>query len=181
MTAMVDYRTRLIHLLHMAYSGEKAAGYAYAAHWRSLRDAEERRQIQKIESEEWTHRAIVGDMLKFLGSKPQLLREIWMAIIGRTVGFGCFLIGRFLPMYFAGRLESANIKEYEHASEYAAHLGLHDFADELMRLSDVEKEHEQYFMNAVRDHRFLPFVRNIFQWGPAAEIQSVPVISDDQS
>jgi len=28
------HKKALIHVLHMAYSGEKAAGYAYNAHWR---------------------------------------------------------------------------------------------------------------------------------------------------
>jgi demethoxyubiquinone hydroxylase (CLK1/Coq7/Cat5 family) len=56
----LGHREMLIHILRMAYSGEKAAGYAYSGHWRSVKDPTERRQIRKIENEEWEHRAIVG-------------------------------------------------------------------------------------------------------------------------
>src|SRR5579883_2329748 len=139
----------------MAYSGEKAAGYAYNAHWRSIKNAAQRAQIQKIEQEEWDHRAIVGEMLKFLEAKPQLWRELMMATIGRTVGFCCYFIGWFLPMYFAGRLESANWQEYEYAAFHANQLGLFDFERELIRLSKVEREHELFFLQMVTNHPFL--------------------------
>jgi rubrerythrin len=163
------HRKQLIHTLHMAYSGEKAAGYAYNAHWKSVKNSEQRKQIQNIESEEWAHREIVGKMLTFLGARPQPARELLMAIIGRTVGFACYLIGWFLPMYFAGRLESANIKEYEVAAIHATALNLPEFATELMRLSSVEKEHEDFFKEMVSNHPFLPAVKTIFKW-PANEL-----------
>ena len=162
----IFHRKQLIHTLHMAYSGEKAAGYAYSAHWRSVKDVKQKERIQKIEAEEWAHRAIVGEMLAYLGSGPQPLRELCMALIGRTVGAACFVIGWFLPMYFAGRLESANIKEYEVAAFHAQALALDDFAAELMRLSAVESEHEAFFQEMVTGHRLLPVVRAIFKWGP---------------
>jgi len=160
------HKSQLIHTLHMAYSGEKAAGYAYNAHWRSIKNAEQRAHIQKIEKEEWDHRAIVGEMLKFLEAKPQPWRELMMAVIGRTVGFSCYLIGWFLPMYFAGRLESVNWREYEVAAFHANKLGLFDFEQELMRLSKVELEHEQFFLRMVTNHPLLPIIRVFFKWGP---------------
>jgi hypothetical protein len=43
----VDSRSKLVHLLQMAYSGEKAAAYAYAGHWRSVRKPAERTMIRK--------------------------------------------------------------------------------------------------------------------------------------
>ena len=172
-----DYHKKaLIHTLHMAYSGEKAAGYAYNAHWRSLKNRQQKQQIQKIESEEWAHREIVGRMLYHLGAKPQKWREIMMAMIGRTVGFSCYFIGWFLPMYFAGRLESANIKEYEVAAYHAERLDLIDFAKELMRLSDVEKEHELFFRQMVSAHPFLPVVKTFFKWPMKIE-QDLPIQS----
>lgn len=157
----------------MAYSGEKAAGYAYAGHWRSIKAGPERTRIQEIERDEWKHRAIVGEILSVLDAKPQFFRELLMAMIGRTVGCACFLIGRFLPMYFAGKLESANIKEYEHASQHAQILGLQKYAAELMKLSEVEKEHELFFFDAVREHRMLPVLRRIFNWGPESKSSAI--------
>jgi len=165
------HKKALIHTLHMAYSGEKAAGYAYNAHWRSVKNIEQKQQIQKIENEEWAHREIVGNMLTYLSAKPQRWRELMMAVIGRTVGFSCYVIGWFLPMYFAGRLESANIKEYEVAAYHAERLGLNDFAKELMRLSAVEQEHEDFFMDMVADHPLLPLIKTFFKWGPPRNIE----------
>ena len=57
-------RAQLITVLQMAYSGERAAGYAYRGHWHSVRDSEERARIKQIEDEEWHHRKLVGEMLK---------------------------------------------------------------------------------------------------------------------
>jgi demethoxyubiquinone hydroxylase (CLK1/Coq7/Cat5 family) len=157
----------------MAYSGEKAAGYAYNAHWRSVKHPADRAAIQKIESEEWAHRTIVGRMLEEFGATPQMWRECMMAVIGRTVGFSCYIIGWFLPMYFAGRLESANIKEYEHAAYYARQLGLNEYAGELMRLSSVEAEHESFFLDRVTGHPYLPAIQYIFKWGPSIRLERV--------
>jgi demethoxyubiquinone hydroxylase (CLK1/Coq7/Cat5 family) len=149
----------------MAYSGEKAAAYAYNAHWKSLRKPDERADIQRIEREELDHREIVGKMLTFLSAKPQLWRELMMAVIGRTVGTACFLIGWFLPMYFAGRLESTNVKEYIAAADHAEALGLGDFAIELRRLSGVELTHESFFLEKVKGHPLLPLLASIYGWG----------------
>lgn len=173
------HREQLIHVLHMAYSGELAAGLAYAAHWRSVRKAEEKAEIQHIEEQEWEHRAIVGSMLKELAATPQKLREVMMWTIGKTVGTACFLIGWFLPMYFAGRLESANIKEYEHAAFHAEQIGLVEFSQELMRLAAVESEHEQFFLNKVHNHPWLPFIMLIFKWGAVNQQEGVAATEAD--
>ena len=165
----IDHKKSLIHILHMAYSGELAAGYAYSAHWRSVKNPDQRTAIQKIENEEWAHREIVGKMLDYLGSAPSRPRELMMAIIGRTVGFSCYVIGWFLPMYFAGRLESTNIEEYENAASHAEKLDLPEFASELRRLANVEREHEIFFMSMVEKHPFLPVVKSLFQWGPKSD------------
>jgi len=174
------HKNELIHTLHLAYSGEKAAGYAYNAHWRSVKNPEQRERIQKIEKEEWDHRAIVGEMLAFLGAKPQVWRELMMATIGRTVGFSCYIIGWFLPMYFAGRLESANWREYEVAAFHANKLGLFDFEKELMRLSQVEREHELFYLQMVTNHRLLPLLKMFFQWGPESSSQ-LPIESSTET
>jgi demethoxyubiquinone hydroxylase (CLK1/Coq7/Cat5 family) len=160
-----DHKRQLIHVLRMAYSGEKAAAYAYNAHWRTVKRPEEIESIKKIEKDEWDHRAIVGDMLAKLGSEPQKWREVMMSVIGWCAGFACYVGGWFMPMYFAGRLESANIQEYAVAAHHAESLGLNEFAQELSRLSIVEAEHEQFFLRMVQGCWQLPFVRAIFKWG----------------
>jgi demethoxyubiquinone hydroxylase (CLK1/Coq7/Cat5 family) len=165
------HKIQLIRTLQSAYSGEKAAGYAYNGHWRTLKNPEQRSQVQKIEYEEWEHRVLVGEMLAILGARPQLWRELMMVSIGRTLGLLCHLIGWFFPMYFAGRLESFNWKEYDVALFHANKLGLVDFEKHLMRLSQVETEHELFFARMVANHPLLPIIKLIFKWGPDSSTQ----------
>jgi demethoxyubiquinone hydroxylase (CLK1/Coq7/Cat5 family) len=164
-------RDALVGILQNAYSGELAAAYAYRGHWKSLKNADEIRSIQKIEDEEWRHRQKVGELLTALGAQPKKLKEIKMWLIGRSIGLLCHLIGWFLPMYFAGRLESQNIKEYADAAFHASELGLSEYGSELLVMSAVEKEHEIFFFTVVAGHRLLPFMRLFFHWGWAEKIQ----------
>lgn len=99
-------------------------------------------------------------MLDELGYRPA--REGLMWVIGRTVGILCHLTGRFFPAYFAGRLESRNVKEYESAASCAVRLGLTQFESELRRMAKVEKEHEMFFMNMGANHRLFPLMQTIF-------------------
>jgi len=160
-----DYRRHLIDILQGAYSGELAAGFAYRGHWKSVKDTNERAAIQKIEQEEWVHRKRVGEMLASLGGAPRKLREAKLWVIGRTIGVACHLIGWFLPMYFAGRLESGNVIEYQVAASHAGALALKEFEADLLVMSRVEKEHELFFLNVIAGHRLLPIVSSVFGWG----------------
>ncbi len=146
-------RDQLITTLQMAYSGERAAGYAYRGHWHSVKEPEERARIKIIEDEEWHHRKLVGEMLASLGSEPNKVREIRATIIGRVLGFMCHLSGWFAPMYGAGRLESRNIVEYESAARCALACGRPDLIECLLMMAEVEWEHERYFRGCVLRHR----------------------------
>lgn len=160
-----NHRRQLVGLLRGAYSGELAAAYAYRGHWKSLRrTSTERERIKRIEDEEWAHRERVGAMLKTLSAAPAKSREAGMWTIGRTLGFSCHLTGWFLPMYFAGRLENANVEEYETAAFHAERLGLDEFAADLAHMARVEGEHEVFFREMVSSHRWLPLMRRIFGW-----------------
>jgi hypothetical protein len=160
-----DHRRHLIQILQSAYSGELAAGFAYRGHWKSLNNANERAAIQKVELEEWVHRKRVGEMLASLGASPLKYREARFFVIGRTIGLACHVIGWFFPMYFAGRLESGNVVEYETAASHAAALGLSEFAADLLVMAGVEKEHELFFLTAVTGHPLLPLVSTLYGWG----------------
>ena len=165
------HRWHLIHILQSAYSGELAAGFAYRGHWNSLKNAGERAAVQKIEHEEWVHRERVGEMLASLGASPLKYREAKFWLIGRTIGLSCHVIGWFLPMYFAGRLECGNVVEYQTAASHAGALGLKKFEADLMVMAGVEKEHEVFFLTAVTGHRILPLVSSFFGWGQASGVQ----------
>src|SRR5215471_15324105 len=144
-----SFHTQLVEILQLAYSGERAAAYAYRGHWHSVSNPEERERIHRIEDEEWHHRRLVGEMLSTLGVAPDKRREIRATIIGRTLQALCHVSGWLLPMYGAGKLERRNIVEYEHAARYAAGCGRHEFVDCLLMMAEVEWEHEQYFRRKV--------------------------------
>jgi len=167
MQGVVAYRL-LGELLKKAYSGEMAAAFAYRGHWKSLSRGSEIERIQQIEEEEWVHRRNIGKMLWQLDFAPRRAKEVKSWIIGRVIGIGCHLLGWFWPMYFAGRLESANTKEYETAASYARELGLFAFETELLNMSIVEKEHEMFFLEVIKEHRLLPLAARTFKWGAAS-------------
>ncbi|MEO6326608.1 MAG: hypothetical protein ABIT01_11960 [Thermoanaerobaculia bacterium] len=146
-------RGRLIALLQAAYSAEKAAAFAYQGHARSVKRSEERAKILAIEEEEWIHRRKVGEMLAELGAAPVAAREVIFTAIGATLRLLCPLSGWFLPMYFAGRLETMNVDEYETAARDAAASGLVAMQHELELMALVEKEHEAYFLGVIESAR----------------------------
>jgi rubrerythrin len=155
------HRRGLIHVLQLAYSGERAAAYAYRGHWRAASAPDEATRIRQIEDEEWHHRQLVGDLLRRLGARPNSLRELRALLIGRTLGLLCHLAGWYLPMYAAGRLESRNVREYETAARHALGCGRGEFLDCLLAMAEVEWEHERYFREKVADH---PWTRRIGLW-----------------
>ena len=69
-------RRRLIAILQLAYSGERAAAYAYNGHWKAVGELEDKARIRKIEDEEWHHRRLVGGMLAALEAAPNRWREV---------------------------------------------------------------------------------------------------------
>ena len=164
-TALPDARKSLIRTLQNAYSGEVAAAYAYRGHWRSLKDSPEKARIREIEAEEWDHRRRVGEWLTKLDAKPRPLRDKVFWTIGRTLGATCFLSGWFMPMYFAGRLESQNSVEYEDAAIFARELDMDECVEDLLDMARVEVEHEAFFRETVAAHRLLPIMRRVFGWG----------------
>jgi rubrerythrin len=162
---MTDAKSNLIRILQNAYSGEVAAAYAYRGHWKSLREGPEREGIKRIEEEEWDHRGRVGEWLDKLRAKPRPAREKVFWTIGRTLGVTCHVSGWFMPMYFAGRLESKNSIEYEEAAEFAKELGMDDCVADLLDMARVEVEHEEFFRGVLANHRLLPMMKRLFGWG----------------
>lgn len=157
-------RANLIRILQNAYSGEVAAAYAYRGHWNSLKASPEKDRIKKIEAEEWDHRQRVGEWLAKLGSAPRPMREKAFWTIGRTLGLVCHFSGWFMPMYFAGRLESQNSVEYEDAAVFARELGMNECVDDLLDMARVEVEHEVFFRETIAGHRLLPVMKRVFGW-----------------
>ncbi len=152
-------RIALVAVLKNAHAGELGAARAYRGHWHSLRDAREVAEIQNIEREELEHRLYVGNMLRELGAGPDARLERRMSWIGSAVSAFCRFGGWFAPMYGAGRLEAANVQEYEDAARFAVLAEEPHLAMDLLRMAEAEWEHERYFRAKVLSHwlaRFIP-------------------------
>jgi demethoxyubiquinone hydroxylase (CLK1/Coq7/Cat5 family) len=162
---------KLIAILRLAYSGELAAAYAYRWHWHSIQERAFRTRIHEIEDEEWQHRRLIGGMLQDLGRKPSRAREFKAAIIGRILGTFCHVTGWLAPMYGAGRLERRNIGEYETAARLAVQANHREYVDCLLKMAEVEWEHEKYFRERVLDHRWADKIRLRPTPPPKAEIR----------
>lgn len=159
-------RKQLICLLQNAYSGEKAAAYAYRGHWQSVGDLKEREEIKKIEQDEWEHRACLLKMLQQMGAKPRLSREIGMTLIGVVILCLCrlggwlnfFNFGWFMSMHGAGKLERGNIGEYEVGALAAVSCGQLQFVEELIHMAEVEWDHELYFRQKAMTSKWAKYI-----------------------
>jgi rubrerythrin len=135
----------LVLVLQRAHAGELAAALAYQGHARSLADPAEAEEVLEIGRQEMEHRRCVAGMLAGLESAPSRLREGLFLGIGMLLGSLCRVSGWFFPMYGAGLLESGNIREYEEAAGLAVRAGRADLALDLLRMAEVEWDHERYF------------------------------------
>lgn len=152
MTDAGTARRELVALLQLAHSGELAASLAYAGHAASVRDSQQKREIETIRLEELDHRARVRAMLDTLGVEPEAKRERKLRRVGRLIGVFCHVGGWFAPMYGAARLERKNIGEYERAAGFAVDAGHPEFVEDLLDMAEVEWEHERYFREHCESH-----------------------------
>jgi hypothetical protein len=155
----------LIKLLKKAYSAEKAAAYAYQGHAGSVRNKMEKIAIHQIEEDEWNHRREVLEIMKYHNIEISRGCEIQYAIIGKLISASCYVIGWFMPFFFAGKLESGNVCEYFKAKQYFNALGIHQWDQVLYDMGIKEKEHEIYFLDKIKKSKVLPFFEKLFSWG----------------
>lgn len=155
----------LIKLLQMAYSAEKAAAFAYQGHAGSVKDEEEKKAIHQIEMDEWHHRKEVLKIMKQYHIPVSGFYEMRFHIIGKIISSACYVIGWFMPYYFAGRLESGNVCEYFRMMQYFHEIGITEHNKVLYEMGIKEKEHEIYFLSKIRNKKLLPFFEKLFSWG----------------
>lgn len=156
---------QLAHLLQRAYSGEKAAAFAYIGHANSLRNPEDKAAVKQIENDEWDHRQSVLDIMRKYDIPISKYYEIKFHIIGRIISASCHVIGWFMPYFFAGKLESGNVCEYFVMMHYFHSLGIREHDQILYEMGMKEKDHEIYFLNQIKVSRLLPIFERIFCWG----------------
>lgn len=170
---MTIQHPRLVKLLQLAYSAEKAAAFAYIGHAGSVKALHEKAAIKQIEMDEWQHREIVLSIMQQYNIPPSRYYEIKYHILGRIIAASCYVIGWFMPYYFAGRLESGNVCEYFIMMRYFNELGIQDHDEVLYEMGLKEKEHEVYFQKSLANNRMLPLFEKIFGWGNKSSANDV--------
>jgi rubrerythrin len=156
---------KLVDLLKKAYSAEKAAAFAYQGHAGSVKDISEKTAIRQIELDEWFHREEVLQVMNEYGISVSGWYEFKFHVIGKVISASCYVIGWFMPFYFAGRLESGNVCEYFRMKQYFNSLGITKHDKMLYEMGIKEKEHEIYFLEKIKTNKFLPYYEKYFSWG----------------
>lgn len=156
---------KLYDLLQMAYSAEKAAAFAYQGHAGSVSDSDEKAAIKQIEIDEWNHRKEVLHIMNEYEIPISKYYEIRFHIVGKIISYSCYVIGWFMPYYFAGRLESGNVCEYFRMMHYFHELGIIKHNQVLYEMGIKEKEHEIYFLSKIKNKKLLPIFEKLFSWG----------------
>lgn len=170
---MILQHKALVDLLQKAYSAEKAAAFAYQGHAGSVKDEVEKAAILQIEIDEWNHRKEVLDIMNQYGIPVSKYYELRFHIIGKIISGSCYVIGWFMPYYFAGRLESGNVCEYFRMMQYFHELGIFDHNHVLYEMGIKEKEHEIYFLTKIKNKKMLPFFEKFFAWGSSKSFNDV--------
>ncbi|MEM9236517.1 MAG: hypothetical protein AAGB14_07040 [Verrucomicrobiota bacterium] len=156
---------QLVRSLQTAYSAERAASFAYIGHAASLRDSEEIEAVRRIEQDEWDHRREVRAIMDEHGIPVSRWLEWKFWWIGKAIGLSCHVIGKFMPYFFAGKLESGNVCEYFVMMREFRSLGINRHDEVLYEMGVREKEHEVHFLEMVRDASWLPHFERVFSWG----------------
>lgn len=115
--------------------------------------------------DEWNHRAEVLNLMKRYNVPISKWYEVRFYIIGKIISGSCYVIGWFMPFYFAGRLESGNVCEYFRMKQYFNSLGIIEHDELLYEMGMKEKEHEIYFLEKIKDNKLLPVFEKLFNWG----------------
>lgn len=163
----------LVDLLQRAYSAEKAAAFAYQGHAGSVKDKAEKASIKQIELDEWNHRREVLAIMKQYDIPVSKYYEFRFHVIGKIISFSCYIIGWFMPFYFAGRLESGNVCEYFRMMQYFHELDILEHNQVLYEMGIKEKEHEIYFLGKIKNNKLLPFFEKLFSWGSKESFNDV--------
>ncbi len=163
----------LVDSLRKAYSAERAASLAYIGHAGSLKNPTEQDAVRQIEQDEWTHRRNILRVMEQYEIPVSSYYEIKYFIIGKIIGWSCYVIGRFMPYFFAGKLESGNVCEYFVMIHYFHALRITEHDAVLYEMGIKEKEHEVHFLNVIKGAKWLPLFERVFSWGAKSSLNDV--------
>lgn len=159
--------------LQRAYSAERAASFAYIGHAASLHDPQAKAAVKQIEDDEWSHRRHVLAIMRQYDVPVSRWFEAYYYVVGRLIGASCHVIGRFMPYFFAGKLESGNVCEYFVMIRHFHARGITEHDAILHEMGIKEKEHEVYFLAQIENCRWLPWFERVFAWGKNASRNDV--------
>lgn len=163
----------LVDLLQQAYSAEKAAAFAYQGHAGSVKDQFDKIAIKQIEDDEWNHRKEVLELMDLYEVPVSKFYEFKYHVIGKIISASCYVIGWFMPYFFAGKLESGNVCEYFRMKQYFNSLGITNHDLVLYEMGMKEKDHEVYFLNRIKYNKLLPVFEKLFFWGNSSSLNNV--------
>ena len=166
---------KLVERLRKAYSAEKAAAFAYIGHAGSVKDNDEKAAIKRIEMDEWNHRKEVLAIMRKYEIPVSKYYEMKFHVIGKIISISCYLIGWFMPFYFAGRLESGNVCEYFLMMHNFHELGISEHDEVLYEMGITEKKHEVYFLEKLKSNRMLPVFERLFAWGNNSSFNDIDI------
>jgi len=164
---------QLIDSLKKAYSAEKAAAFAYIGHAGSVKDKEAKKAIRQIELDEWCHRDEVLKIMRQYNISISKWYEFRFHVVGKIISGSCYVIGWFMPYYFAGRLESGNVCEYFRMKQLFNAIGIKEHDKILYEMGIKEKEHEIYFLGRIKNSKLLPFFEKLFAWGNKGSFNNI--------
>ena len=173
-TAVTLNDRKLIRSLQLAYSAERAAAFAYIGHANALSDPDEVAMTRQIERDEWEHRDHVRNIMDRYEIPVSRWYEIKYWWIGKFIALSCYLIGWFMPHYFAGRLESGNVCEYFVMIHRFRVLGITEHDPILYEMGVKEKEHEDFFAKVIEKSWLMPIFEFVFRWGPRKSYNDLP-------
>ena len=163
----------LERLLQRAYSAERAASFAYIGHAGSLRDPAAKAAVKQIEDDEWAHRRHVLALMQQYDVPVSRALELRYYVVGKVIAASCYVIGWFMPYFFAGKLESGNVCEYFVMMRHFHELGIREHDAILYEMGMKEKEHEVYFLGQIKSSRVLPMFERMFSWGRNRSLNDV--------
>lgn len=163
----------LVKLLQMAYSAERAAAFAYIGHAGAVKNPAEKTAIKQIEIDEWNHRKEVLEIMNLYNIPISKIYEVRFYIVGKIISASCYVIGWFMPFYFAGRLESGNVCEYFRMKQFFNALGITSHDNTLYEMGIKEKEHEVYFLQQIKSNKRLPYFEKFFMWGKIKSFNNI--------
>jgi rubrerythrin len=82
----------LVKLMQKAFSGERAAAFAYIGHAGSLKSAEAKAAVKQIEDDERGHGENLRLIMQLYGVSPSKFYEAYFYVVGRVISTSCSVI-----------------------------------------------------------------------------------------